>query len=237
MTQFYISVIWMDGTLEEVDKSEYYKEFDKARHEIYKRMGLSVGMIGYELKFMLYKGIKYIPAIVYTAWKLERSYERPMYCKSFEGIISMTEELSRVLIGAYRKLRKKVKGARTLKKWRHLRIEEAWCELDTPRVAWPPETLDVEEVQEEIKRLAEDGDLLSKDKPEDREFAKRHIMATEHLYYRMEGEVVEPLDIRIDSLIEHVNRASRAWGEYFKAIRNIHHKYPNVKFYICAIYA
>ena len=94
-------------------------------------------MIYYGLKFTLYKGIKYISAIVYTAWELKRSCERPRYYTSFNGVTSLTEELSRVLIYAYRRPRR-MKGVRTLRRGERLRPEEVWCELDTTKVAWPP---------------------------------------------------------------------------------------------------
>ena len=47
--------------------------------------------------------------------------------------------------------------------------------------------------------------MLSKEDPKDRELAKRHLIATEQLYYRTEGEAAKPLDARIDGLIEYVN--------------------------------
>ncbi|MBO3755404.1 MAG: hypothetical protein FGF53_11120 [Candidatus Brockarchaeota archaeon] len=226
MTEYYLGVMWMEGSPEEIVKSEYQKELEKAEDEIRKKMGVSPTMVNFEFKFMLHKGIKYIPAIVYTAFKLRRSYE------SFEEWgMSLTREQNRMLVGAYMRLRMRVKGARTLRRGEYLRPkEEGWCELYTTRVAWPPETLDLKEVQEEIKRLTEGGDLLSKDDPEDREFTRRHLMENESDYYKEKGEALT--DIRI----EYVNLKSRAWGEYLKAIHDVHHKYPDIKFYLHVYY-
>lgn len=184
---------------------------------------------------MLHKGIKYIPAIVYTAYELRRNYELPKYYTAFELCISLTRDQSRLLVGAYRKLRKKVKGARTLGKNERLRSER-WGEGNVTRVVWPPKVLDLEEVQEEMKRLTEGGDLLSKDDPKDGGFTKKYLMDTEHTTYRAKDEAVEPLDVRINGHIGYVNCKSRAWGEYLKAIHSIHHKYPDTKFYLHVMY-
>ena len=236
MTEYALRVMWMEGTLEDVIKSEYQKELDRARHEIYREIG-PPGFIDQELKFMLYKGIKYIPAIAYTAYELRRNYEFLEGYTAFELFIKLAREQSRMLVGAYRYLRKRVKGARTLRRFEKLRpFEEGWCELSTTRVVWPPEVLDLEEVQEEITRLTEGGDLLSKDDPKDREVVEKHLVDTEKAYFRARAEVVEPLDVRVDDFIDYMNKASKAWGEYLKVIRAIHHKYPDVKFYMYVMY-
>jgi hypothetical protein len=203
------------------------------------------GMIGDALKFMLYKDIKYIPAIAYTALELKRNYELPAFYTPFERFwlfISLDRERSRMLVGAYRYLRKRIKGARTLRRFEKLRPreklrppEEYWCELDGTRVIWPPEVLDLEEVQGEITRLSE-GKLLSKDDPQDREMVRRHLMDTEKGMYRAKGEVVPPIEVRVDDFIEYVNSESRAWSVCLSIIRELHHRHPDVKLYLYGRY-
>ncbi|MBO3810162.1 MAG: hypothetical protein FGF50_11300 [Candidatus Brockarchaeota archaeon] len=241
MTNYYLGVMWMvEGSPEEIMKSEYEKELEKARQEIKERLGITSWFISEEFKFMLYKGIKYIPAIVYTAYELRRNYRFPEagVFDTFEVFMRLTREQSRMLFDAYKKLSEKVKGMRTLSPNQYLRPEgEIWCEVENLRVATPPEVLESEEVQDEIKRLIEGSDLLSKDDPKDREVVRKHVVDTEPRYFRAKDEATKPLDIRIDNLIGYVNCKSRAWGEYFKAIHNIHHKYPDIKFYLYVYYS
>ena len=236
MTEHTLRVMWMEGALEDVMESEYQKELDRARHEIYERVG-APGLIGEGLRFMLYKGIKYIPAIAYTAYELRRNYELPTYYKAYELYISLTREQSRMLVGAYRYLRKKVKSARTLRRYERPRpFEEGWCERNVTMVVWPPEVLDLEEVREEIGRLTEGGNLLSKDDSRDREAVEKHLIDMERVSTGAKDEVIEPMNVRVDELVRNVNRTSKAWGEYLKVIRAIHHKYPDVKFYMYVMF-
>lgn len=57
------------------------------------------------LKFMLYKGIRYIPAIGYSTYMLLPSYDTPM-----DYFLRLSSVYDRVLINAYKWLRMKVQG-------------------------------------------------------------------------------------------------------------------------------
>ena len=231
MTEYYLDIILAEGVPWAV-----VEEFERACDE---SGVISGGMIDDVLKFMLYKGIKYVPAIAYTALELKRNYELPAFYTPFERFwlfISLDRERSRMLVGAYRYLRKRVKGARTLRRYERLRpFAEGWCEVGGTRVIWPPEVLDLEEVQGEMRRLSE-GKLLSKDDPQDREMVRRHLMDTEKGMYRAKGEVVPPIEVRVDDFIEYVNSESKEWSTRLSIIRELHHRHPDVRFYLYGKY-
>jgi hypothetical protein len=227
LTEYYLDIILAEGSPWAV-----VEEYVRTRKEL----GVSGGRIDDVLKFMLYKGIKYIPAIAYTAYELRRNYEFLEGYTAFELFIKLAREQSRMLVGAYRYLRKRIKGARTLRRFERLRpFEEGWCEVGGTRVIWPPEVLDLEEVQEEMRRLSE-GNLLSKDDPMDREIVRRHLMDTEKGMYRAKGEVVPPIEVRVDEFIEYVNSESKAWSTRLSIIRELHHRHPDVMFYLYGKY-
>ena len=231
MTEYYLDIILAEGVPWAVVE-EFKKTCDESGV-------ISGGMIDDVLKFMLYKGIKYVPAIAYTALELKRNYELPAFYTPFERFwlfISLDRERSRMLVGAYRYLRKRVKGARTLRRYERLRpFAEGWCEVGGTRVIWPPEVLDLEEVQGEIRRLSEEK-LLSKDDPQDREMVRRHLMDTEKGMYRAKGEVVPPIEVRVDDFIEYVNSESKEWSTRLSIIRELHHRHPDVRFYLYGKY-
>ena len=93
MTEYYLDIILAEGVPWAV-----VEEFKKTCDEL---GVISGGMIDDVLKFMLYKGIKYIPAIAYTAYELRRNYEFLEGYTAFELFIKLAREQSRMLVGAY----------------------------------------------------------------------------------------------------------------------------------------
>lgn len=199
---------------------------DKFPVDVLKELGLHDTWINEVLKFMLYKGIKYIPAIGYSAFMLLPSYNRPM-----DYFMRVPPEYNKMLISAYRQLRKRVEGVRTVRSGERL-WEEGWREIyGVTRVIWPPVVLDLKEVQDEITHLL-GQDLLSKDDPEDRMRVKDFLVNEVGLGEEMLEEL---LDTRVDKKIEGINRSLKSWGKFFAKLLEIRRKYTDAKFYLFAM--
>lgn len=179
--------------------------------------------INERLKFMLYKGIKYIPAIGYSAYKLLPSYER-----LWDYFLKVPPAYDEILTKAYRQLKRKVRGAKTVRAGKRL-WEDGWMELyGVTRVVWPPTVLDVKEVRDETKQLLE-REFYSKDDPEDRKIMR------DFLVNEVKEEIPEDqLETHVDKLIEGINRDLKNWGKFFAKLLEIRIKYPDAMFYLFA---
>lgn len=102
--------------------------------------------IGSAVRFMLNKGLRYVPTIVLTA----------------KSLTNCPQELLNIFGWLKQKADVKV--------IRHYVGKEYW-----EQALWPPEVLEIKEVRDEIARLA-DRDFLSKDDPEDVKLVRNYIL-------------------------------------------------------------
>jgi hypothetical protein len=65
---------------------------------------------------------------------------------------------------------------------------------------------------------------------------RRHLMDTEKGMYRAKGEVVPPIEVRVDDFIEYMNSESKEWSTYLSIIRELHHRHLDVRFYLYGKY-
>lgn len=163
-----------------------------------------------EVELMQYKGLKYIPTIVYTAsfiaedpsdFLLSNIGLPPSY---FEEIIKTFKELKRRI------------NVRSVKPVSRPRGEYA---------LWPNDVLNLKEVQDEVYRLVT-YPLLSKENPDDRKIATR-LLASGFL----RDEEMEPKE-KVDRKIEFENECVRDIGSHFLNLIDISKKYPAAKFWL-----
>jgi hypothetical protein len=162
------------------------------------------------IELMQLKGLKYIPAIIYTGNFI--SSDSSKYSKPFldyeVGLPSLClEEINR----AFELLKRKVD------------VKIATREFRKEYAKWPIKVLDLKEVRDEINQLVAKP-LLSKEVPEDRMIAKKLGLG---------GGLLDLNDVhhdeKIDAVIEKMNKSVREIADFFLKILEIYKKYPNTK--------
>jgi hypothetical protein len=91
---------------------------------------------------------------------------------------------------------------------------------------WPNDVLNLRKIQDEVDRLA-NGDLLSKENPEDRRIAEKLLPYTH--WYEKEKLTFEE---KIDKVIESENKWSKDFASYFLKLIDISKRYPSAKFWL-----
>jgi len=153
------------------------------------------------------KGLKYIPAIIDSAYAWG---EKEVEEAKKDPIVSY-------LMGKVEVMIKKCRD--------NIRANPETLGPDF-KIFWPVEVLDLEEVRKELEILLT-RELFSKDNPEDRRIAEEDIKRTGLAI----GEEEMKSEQRIDSRIDFFNRNMRKWGEFFKEVYEVYKQY-NVKMWL-----
>ena len=207
--------------------SSVMKKFDDVFKELAPRMD-------YTLKFMLYKGFKYIPAIGYSSYEYRRDYTD----QTLDWCLSVKPEYNKLLVETIAELMEKVE-VRTFKSrrlcWR--KGEKFLGKYRAIAVAWSSGILDLKEVGEETKRLISKK-LLFKEDSKDRKIVGEFL--TEEVQKRFSGDLKRDLDKWIDNYIDGgfgINENAREWGRFFKTFLDFHREHPEVKLLIYCTYS
>lgn len=214
------------------------------------------------IPFMFEKGLKYIPTIISLACGMKEPGEKIILSLSSGASISeevrysvgddddefeISEEQAKIIEETFKELKQKVK----VRKRKDL--EGGW----EYRINWPSDVLDLKEVQEEAKKLANSNEvIISKDNPKDIAIIRGMLerrwtneMASIEYWVRERPEIVAEeakqrlllkddkqakekyIEENTDLEIESENNSLREWGEYFLKALELHKKYPKVRFW------
>jgi hypothetical protein len=177
----------------------------KARKELKQYKSKSFFWI--ETELMQYKGLKYVPTIVYTASFIAE--EPSDFLSSYIGLPpSYFEEI--------------IKMFRELKQRIDVRIVRPKGRAEY--ALWSNDVLKLKEVQNEVHRLVTHP-LLFKEDPDDRKMAMRLLA-----HSSLKDEEME-LEEKIDREIEFENECVRDIGSYFLNLIDISKKYPSARFW------
>lgn len=188
----------------------------------------------YTLKFMLYKGLRYIPAIGYSSYEYRRDYTD----QTLDWCLSVTPEYNKLLVDTIAELMEKVE-VRTFKT-RRLRWEKGerfLGEYYAIAVAWSSEILDVEGVKDEAEILLSKK-LLFKEEPKDRRIVEEFL--TREVQRRFSGDLRKDLEKWIDNYTDGrfgINENAKDWGKFFKIFYEFHKEHPEAKFLIYCAYS
>jgi len=175
----------------------------KIREELRKMYMILAG----ESWLMEKKGLKYIPAIINSAYAYgEKEVEEAKKNQYVSELMAKVD----VVIKKYPD---------------NIRIDRKTYGPGL-KFFWPVEVLEMEEVKKELEILLT-RELFSKDNPEDRKIAEEDIKRTG---LSIGEEEMEP-EQRIDSRIDFFNRNMRKWGEFFKEVYEVY-KQHNVKMWL-----
>jgi len=155
--------------------------------------------LGPTVGLMRTKGIKYIPAIISSAFACG---EDEIDEQKANPYVSELMRKVNVMIRNYR--------------------DDIRTRL-SPRIFWPIQTLEMKEVKDELEILLT-NDLFSKEDPNDRKLAEEDL---KNCILSKEMEKMTP-EQRIDDHIDFLNGNMRLWGEFFKGAYEIH-KQHNVE--------
>ncbi|NHV06546.1 MAG: hypothetical protein HA495_04325 [Thaumarchaeota archaeon] len=199
------------------------------------------------IPFMFEKGLKYIPTIISLACGMNVTEEVRYSAGDDDDEFEISEEQAKIIEETFKELKQKVK----VRKRKDL--EGGW----EYRINWPSDVLDLKEVQEEAKKLANSNEvIISKDNPKDIAIIRGMLerrwtneMASIEYWVRERPEIVAEeakqrlllkddkqakekyIEENTDLEIESENNSLKEWGEYFLKALELHKKYPKVRFW------
>ncbi|MEM4169492.1 MAG: hypothetical protein QXZ66_03100 [Thermoproteota archaeon] len=187
--------------------TEYWmviKPMPKAPRKIREELKKIYIVLAGESWLMEKKGLKYIPAIIRSAYaygekEVEEAKKNPI----------VSELMSKVDV--------------MIKKYPdNIRVDPKTLRSGL-KIFWPVEVLEIKEVKDELEMLLTKT-FFSKDNPEDRMIAEEYIKRTGVSY---QEEQMTP-DQRITYRIDFMNGFMKEWGEFFKRVYEIHRQH-NIK--------
>lgn len=163
-----------------------------------------------DIELMQYKGLKYVPTIVYTATFIAKKPSDFLFSK-----IGLPPSYFEEIIKVFKELKQRV----------DVRIMRPVSRPRGAHALWPNDVFNLNKVREEVNRLST-YPLLSKEDPEDRRIVEKPLRLSSTWYEEI------PFDEKIDREIEFENEVERDYGNYFSMLLDISTRYPAAKFWL-----